>query len=479
MDASPFPDELAEFNYLREKVYRGLDRFFAGELFAPHGLQETDPLIPDDPEALSMMDDETCHFQVFLSVVAADIVNGRDMTNRLARHKYTNEYLELLQRYSDQWIALISGIEQSQKVKRELVPSVRSTMTTTTTTTPSNSGPPRKRHKETVVKTLNSTIHLALNEVVLKQGFLHWSDAVSFGKASKECYSIYKQNSKHILQPLLEHLDSMIGSHLCDNCFDVLVPQSKRTCRCAWRNTDASLDQEYVSSGEARGDPRYQDGYESWSTIAKCRKMVTYLATVVAAVRCAFDFDDPSNPEKLPVGIARPESWSLGRSRRQQSCSSILRQHPHRGSLALVIILLERVQSAMVAGCGDVNWDCFEDFFFLGTGPIKPSVSFQREVAATLVGRLMPLNDDELVGYLRFRVYPSGAIRALLGPLEPKLIVSAPLYRWVRPKEQVPFPFQQHQFALLPTELEEDDDFETMMAAIAELLMRIYRNDYN
>jgi hypothetical protein len=334
----------------------------------------------------------------------------------------------LLQQNSNGWIAMIEEAERMRHVKRAFAPSVTISSC--------------KRCLVIPFKTLSSNARKVLEEVMLQQGFLHWNDARAFGSASKECRAIYKKHTNVIYKPLLTHLESMIRSDRHDGCGEVLAPATKRTCKCPYPDDAIFMQQHLVAL-----DPRYQRGYESWPTLCKCRQMVAFLAKIVTNVTREFDFDDISNPRKLPECIRNPD-WELGW--RFEESIDIIRRNPNRASLAFVIVLLRLVEGDIIHGTGRYANDAM-----LGIGPIDPIENnwtrrFGLTMSAIVRGSLIPLRDQEFVRFLR-NAYPSEESLTLLGPLVSKTVLMAPLFCWVSPEGWE----EECNLSQLPTKLED------------------------
>jgi hypothetical protein len=140
---------------------------------------------------------------------------------------------------------------------------------------------------------IDLTTHDAL-DLVLKQGVLHWSDAVTLGSVCKKSHKLYKQHRKLFLSPLLKQLERMVGSNTHKYCGMVFAPKSKRQCSCASNLNLEDYDRP-CNQDLAALDPRYHAAYETWSTTNKCRQMVAFLETIVGNMKKKFCFQDPTH----------------------------------------------------------------------------------------------------------------------------------------------------------------------------------------
>jgi len=294
---------------------------------------------------------------------------------------------------------------------------------------PSRGGPPMKKPSPATVTP--SDLFLYVMEQDYKNGgpgntifeFLpHWTDAVALGSVHPLCRTIYvaEGHRDNALEPVLEELETMVGSDKHQDCNKVYAPASKRTCTCVTDYPDREPDWHPESYCLATLDPRYKDdAYDELSLEAKCARMVHYISTIVSNMRRRLKFDDLANPDNLPTVIGSLNDWEFG----DPISDLMIQTFPRRGALAFNLTLL-RVVAGVIESGDAYN---YEDAL-LGTGDIAPGgSSWGSGIVEHVIESFFPLLDEKMESGWK-GVYPSPQTLALLGPiLARKLILTAPL----------------------------------------------------
>lgn len=98
-------------------------------------------------------------------------------------------------------------------------------------------------------------------------------------KSHKKC--VQGSRLDKALEPLLVHLEKMIGSNKHQDCRKVFAPVSKRECTCLSRynendeEDELSMEVHPCSQSLSEVDPRYNLYYDEWSTTIKCKRMIS------------------------------------------------------------------------------------------------------------------------------------------------------------------------------------------------------------
>jgi hypothetical protein len=260
-------------------------------------------------------------------------------------------------------------------------------------------------------------------EIVLGNGFLHWSDMMMLSGVNKACYRLVKSSLvlKVALEELLVKLDPIVitNTHF-GFCNLVYAPRSK--CQCDCKETKYDEENHPSNSPFANVDPRFLDEYDHWPVEKKVSKMVAFLTMLATNFRAHFDFDDLSR-NFLDGKGSSIAAWIFDFfAYFPDDKQEYVRANPRRTTMMANLAVLFHANSA-----GDY---CFGQAF-LGKGPIVlGDAGMMHQMAVDTIDESMGcFGDDELVKFVRDTVYPTRKYLALLGlPLIKKVYIAAPLF---------------------------------------------------
>jgi hypothetical protein len=216
----------------------------------------------------------------------------------------------------------------------------------------------------------------------------------------------------------------MAATHEHRDCRKLYAPLSRRKCQCNDRTGD---DWDPSQNPYADVDPRYMEQYDDWPLEMKCSKMITFLTMLATNFRAHFDFDDLSR--RTTDGVGAPNGWTFGLG--YEILEEILHECPRRSTLMLNLTVLSYGQNP-------VRDDHYFNDAFLGPGPIDNTGSnFGQTVCEIMHCDMATFRDEELICFVRTRLYPSPKSQAILGlPLAKKVCICAPLFDSIPPSAE-------------------------------------------
>ena len=265
---------------------------------------------------------------------------------------------------------------------------------------------------------------IAVAVVLMNSGFLHWSDAEALGSTCRDTRKVWKQTRNVYLRPLLEVLESMVGS-----------PEKEET-------------EEHDPENSVRST-LLDDDYDTFDVFHKCQELVEAIHFMVHNLQNhstkyeEINLEDPSNCDANSVCSSL--GWSMGLG--YETETDYVAEFHRRGTMAVTIAYLGYAKEAMA---GDSYY--FKDVFLGLPGASIGYGSHFGHVICGWISRMFPFRDKDLAKAAR-EIYPTASELSILGPLVPKVVLAEPLFRWALPdKEEDSF------FEVLPTPLEKLND---------------------
>jgi hypothetical protein len=256
-------------------------------------------------------------------------------------------------------------------------------------------------------------------EIVLDNGFLHWSGMMMLSGVNKACYPLVKSSLvlKVALEELLVKLDPIAETNTHFGvCNLVYAPRSRRQCECK-KSDDDGYEELYPSNSIfANVDPRFlDDEYDDWPVEKKLSKLVAFLTMLATNLRKHFDFDDLSR-SLLHGKVPSIESWNFEYPYIPDDKQEYLRANPRRTTMMANLAILSHADDYYQFGQA-----------FLGEGEI--CLGNGKMAVDTIYEYMGCFGDEELVKFVRNTLYPTRKYLALLGlPLIKKVYIAAPLF---------------------------------------------------
>jgi hypothetical protein len=329
---------------------------------------------------------------------------------------------------------------------------------------------------------------------VLASGFLVWYEALRLGGVNRGCRAVWIQERETAAnwKILLKELNALNCTNKCARCEQIVLLKANRNCCMVeeWNQESSKRTPDFVGcvdilmrSGllnwRERGgirrickatynvhkeqctcrnpvdrtmskpflklDPRYQLGYdEEWTNYEKCEAMIRYTQLMTRNLHSFYNFDNITNPNRLPYGLAGWTWYDVQMINLQRNC-------PKRYAFVMNLVSLFIAQGELQR-CPPV-WYASA---FLGSQHNPYEESFVESLGTGISEFCLPATDEVLVRFLRTRCYPSQQAQGLLGPLLNQLSIFSPFFKMV--------PMNENQPVELPDSLEDltDDMIDSM-----------------